>query len=132
MAKRPKKYSSGEGKEPETRIEEPAVAYLPEPAEQVTVRVGKRGTVVLPARLRRQLGIDDDTLLVAEELAGGILLRPAVAVPVGGPLPEELRIALEAGQGEESMDLSFTAIGDSGRTDISERAEELLAKGFGK
>jgi hypothetical protein len=26
----------------------------------------------------------------------------------------------------------FTGIGDSGRTDVSERADELLAEGFGR
>lgn len=131
MAKRPKKYPTDDSAKGTDRIEEAAVAYLPTPVEQTTVRVGKRGTLVLPARLRRRLGIDEDSLLVAEELAGGILLRPAVAVPVGGPLPEELRTAMEA-QGAEPMKLSFSGIGDSGRTDVSERAEELLAEGFGK
>lgn len=131
MKKKGKKYPTGGEDTGARSVEEAAVAYLPADLERVTLRVGKRGTVVLPARMRRKLGMDDDSLLVAEELAGGILLRPAVAVPVGGPLPEELRRALEA-PGEDAMDLSFTAIGDSGRTDISERAEELLAKGFGK
>lgn len=131
MKKRPKKYSTGDAKDQPMSVNEAAVAYLPADLDRVTVRVGKRGTVVLPARLRRRLAMDDDSLLVAEELAGGILLRPAVAVPVGGPLSEELRSAIEA-QGEEPMRLSFSGIGDSGRSDISERAEELLAKGFGK
>lgn len=132
MKKGGKKYPNGGGKPPkDSRVEEPAVAYLPQPTEQITVRVGKRGTVVLPARLRRRLGIDEDSLLVTEELAGGILFRPAVAVPVGGPLPDEVRAAIEE-QGEQPMRLSFSGIGDSGRSDISERAEELLAKGFGK
>lgn len=131
MSKRTKKYPTGGASGLPLSVNEAAVAYLPADLERTTVRVGKRGTLVLPARLRRRLGIDDDSLLVAEELAGGILLRPAVAVPVGGPLSEELRSALEA-QGDEPTALSFAAIGDSGRTDISERAEELLAKGFGK
>lgn len=47
-----------------------------------TSRVGKRGTIVVPAKLRRRFGIAEGTLLIAEEQSGGILLRPAVAVPV--------------------------------------------------
>jgi len=47
-----------------------------------TSRVGKRGTVVVPARLRQRFGLQEGTLLIAEEQSGGILLRPAVAVPV--------------------------------------------------
>lgn len=47
-----------------------------------TSRVGKRGTIVVPARLRQRFGLEEGTLLIAEEQSGGILLRPAVAVPV--------------------------------------------------
>jgi AbrB family looped-hinge helix DNA binding protein len=47
-----------------------------------TSRVGKRGTIVVPAKLRQRFGLQEGTLLIAEEQSGGILLRPAVAVPV--------------------------------------------------
>ena len=47
-----------------------------------TSRVGKRGTVVVPAKLRQRFGLEEGTLLIAEEQSGGILLRPAIAVPV--------------------------------------------------
>lgn len=47
-----------------------------------TSRVGKRGTIVVPAKLRQRFGLKEGTLLIAEEQGGGILLRPAVAVPV--------------------------------------------------
>jgi AbrB family looped-hinge helix DNA binding protein len=47
-----------------------------------TSRVGKRGAVVVPARLRRRFGIEEGGLVVAEERPDGILIRPAVAVPV--------------------------------------------------
>lgn len=47
-----------------------------------TSRVGKRGTIVVPSRLRQRFGLEEGTLLIAEEQSGGILLRPAVAVPV--------------------------------------------------
>jgi len=47
-----------------------------------TSKVGKRGTVVIPARLRKRFGIEEGSLIIAEERGDGILLRPAVALPV--------------------------------------------------
>ncbi len=43
-------------------------------------RVGKRGTLVIPARLRRIFGIEEGSEVIAEETAEGILLRPAVTI----------------------------------------------------
>jgi bifunctional DNA-binding transcriptional regulator/antitoxin component of YhaV-PrlF toxin-antitoxin module len=45
-------------------------------------RVGKRGTVVIPAALRRRYGIEERTLVVAEPREGGVLIRRAVVLPV--------------------------------------------------
>ncbi len=45
-------------------------------------RIGKRGTIVLPAKLRRQYGFEEGTMVVAEESEYGVLLRPAAVVPV--------------------------------------------------
>ena len=45
-------------------------------------KVGKRGAVVVPARLRRKFGIEEGGLVIAEERPDGILIRPAAAVPV--------------------------------------------------
>ncbi|MCU0290374.1 MAG: AbrB/MazE/SpoVT family DNA-binding domain-containing protein [Thermoanaerobaculaceae bacterium] len=47
-----------------------------------TARVGRRGTVVLPVRLRRKLGIEEGSLLLVEERPEGLMLRPAAAYPV--------------------------------------------------
>ena len=49
---------------------------------QSTSRVGKRGTVVIPAALRRRFGIEEGSLVIAEDREEGILIRPAVAVPL--------------------------------------------------
>lgn len=38
--------------------------------------IGKRGSVVLPPRLRQQLGIREGSLVMLEEREGGILIRP--------------------------------------------------------
>jgi len=51
-------------------------------ANQDTARVGKRGTIVLPAALRRRFGLEEGSVLIAEEREEGILLRPATVVPL--------------------------------------------------
>ncbi len=51
-------------------------------------KVGKRGTIVLPAKLRRRFGIEEGSLIVAEEREEGVLIRPAVALPVEVYTPE--------------------------------------------
>jgi AbrB family looped-hinge helix DNA binding protein len=47
-----------------------------------TVRIGRRGTVVLPAALRKEYKLEEGSLLIAEPLPEGILLRPALALSV--------------------------------------------------
>jgi len=56
--------------------------------ESRTIKIGKRGTVVLPADLRRAMGLEEDTLAIIEERADGLLIRPAVALPVEVYSPE--------------------------------------------
>jgi AbrB family looped-hinge helix DNA binding protein len=46
------------------------------------VKVGKRGAIVVPAKLRKRYGIEEGTLVIAEAREDGVLLRPAVVVPV--------------------------------------------------
>jgi AbrB family looped-hinge helix DNA binding protein len=41
-----------------------------------------RGVVTLPAKLRRALGLKADDQLIAETTPEGLLLRPAVTLPV--------------------------------------------------
>jgi len=53
-----------------------------------TSRVGKRGTVVIPARIRRRYGIQEGSLVIAEERPEGVLIRPAVAMPLESYGPE--------------------------------------------
>jgi len=45
-------------------------------------KVGKRGAIVLPAKMRRRFGLEEGSLVVAEEREDGVLIRPAVALPV--------------------------------------------------
>ncbi len=47
-----------------------------------TSRVGKRGSIVIPAPLRRRFGLEEGSLVIAEEREDGILIRPAVALAI--------------------------------------------------
>jgi AbrB family looped-hinge helix DNA binding protein len=53
-----------------------------------SARVGKRGAIIVPAKLRKRFGIEEGTIVVAEERDDGILIRPAVLVPVERYSPE--------------------------------------------
>jgi AbrB family looped-hinge helix DNA binding protein len=50
--------------------------------DSLASKVGRHGTVVLPAKLRRRLGIEEGSFVVAEEREDGILIRPATVLPV--------------------------------------------------
>lgn len=56
--------------------------------EKETTKVGRRGTVVIPARLRRRLGLQEGALAILEERDDGVLIRPAVALPLERYTPE--------------------------------------------
>jgi AbrB family looped-hinge helix DNA binding protein len=47
-----------------------------------TSKLGKKGVFTIPAALRKRFGLHDGSLVIAEERADGILLRPAVATPL--------------------------------------------------
>jgi antitoxin PrlF len=49
---------------------------------KATLTVTSRGVVTLPAKLREALGIKADDHLIAETTPEGLLLRPAVTLPV--------------------------------------------------
>ena len=51
-------------------------------------RIGKRGTLVIPSRMRRRFKMEEGTFVIAEERSDGLLLRPAAAVPVEVYSPE--------------------------------------------
>lgn len=61
------------------------------------ITINDRGTVTIPAALRRAFGLKAGEELIAEETAEGILLRPAVSVPI--ELYTEERIAEFASDG---------------------------------
>jgi AbrB family looped-hinge helix DNA binding protein len=53
-----------------------------------SARVGKRGAIIVPVNLRKRFGIEEGTIVTAEEREDGILIRPAVVVPVERYSPE--------------------------------------------
>lgn len=57
-----------------------------------TVVIGKRGTVVIPAKTRKRYKLDEGSPMIVEEREDGILMRPAVTSPVEAEIytPERL------------------------------------------
>lgn len=53
-----------------------------------SAKVGKRGAIVVPAKLRKRFGIEEGSIVIAEEKENGILIRPAMVVPVERYTPE--------------------------------------------
>lgn len=47
-----------------------------------TIKVGKRGTIVIPAGIRHHYGFDEGTQVLVEASSQGILLRPMVSLPI--------------------------------------------------
>ncbi len=55
-----------------------------------TSKVGKRGVVVIPAAMRRRFGIEEGATVIAEEREDGVLIRPAVTLPLEIYTPERI------------------------------------------
>ena len=53
-----------------------------------TIIVGKRGTVIIPAKLRRKYSLAEGSLIIAESRPDVILLRPAVTLDYEKYTPE--------------------------------------------
>ena len=49
---------------------------------KATLTITSRGVVTLPAKLREALGLKADDQLIAETTPEGLLLRPAVTLPI--------------------------------------------------
>jgi len=66
--------------------------YFCNPAMVKTaITITRRGVITLPARLRRALGLRAEDQLIAEVTPDGLLLRPAVTLPVEVYTPERER-----------------------------------------
>ena len=49
---------------------------------KATLTLSDRGVVTLPAKLRRAMGLKADDQIIAETTPEGLLLRPAVTLPI--------------------------------------------------
>jgi len=49
---------------------------------KATVTITRRGVITLPSKLREALGLKADDHLIAETTPEGLLLRPAVTLPI--------------------------------------------------
>ena len=47
-----------------------------------TTKVGKRGTVVIPARFRQSYGLEEGSRVIVEARPEGVLLRPVITLPI--------------------------------------------------
>ena len=55
--------------------------------KSTATKIGKRGTIVVPVSLRRRFGLEEGALVIVEESDEGILIRPAVAIPLESYTP---------------------------------------------
>ena len=58
---------------------------------QATLTINSRGVVTLPAKLRQAMGLKADDQLIAETTPHGLLLRPAVTLPLELYTPERVQ-----------------------------------------
>lgn len=58
---------------------------------KTTLTITERGVITLPAKLRQALGLTANDQLLAETTPEGLLLRPAVTLPVEIYSDERLR-----------------------------------------
>ena len=58
---------------------------------KANVTITSRGVITLPAKLRQALGLKAEDHLIAETTPEGLLLRPAVTLPVEIYTPERVR-----------------------------------------
>jgi AbrB family looped-hinge helix DNA binding protein len=87
-----------------------------------TVIIGKHGTVVIPAKLRKQYRLNEGSPVLIEEREDGILMRPAAITPVDAEIYTSERLAefflnnvmregyLEARQDVEQMGINPDSI----------------------
>ena len=58
---------------------------------RATLTVSDRGVVTLPAKLRQALGIKPNDQVIAETTPEGLLLRPAVTLPLEMYTPQRIQ-----------------------------------------
>ena len=59
------------------------------------VKIGKRGVITLPSKLRKKYGLEESDDILVEETAEGLLLRPMVSMPIEIYTEERIAEVLE-------------------------------------
>jgi antitoxin PrlF len=85
---------------------------------RAAITITSRGVITLPARLRKALGLRADDQLIAEVTPEGLLLRPAVTLPVEIYTPER----------EREFDESEAELASARRAPARARRPELARK----
>lgn len=47
-----------------------------------TVKIGRHGVLIIPSALRKQFGFHEGDLVITEDHGDGVLIRPAIALPI--------------------------------------------------
>lgn len=89
---------------------------MPRTPHTETGTIGKKGVFTIPAAMRKRFGLQDGSLVIAEERDEGILLRPAVAT------------ALEMYSDRRTAELLLSNAVDA--EDYARAREEVRALGF--
>ncbi len=76
---------------------------------QATLTLSNRGLITLPAKLRQAFGLKADDQLIAETTPEGILLRPAVTLPLELYSPERVQ-EFEAAEEELALVMQRVAV----------------------
>jgi len=73
---------------------------------RVVVKIGKRGTLVIPAEARRRHHLQEDSLVEVESTDQGLLLRPVTSVPLEIYTPER-KAEFLMGNAVDEVDLAW-------------------------
>ncbi len=85
------------------------------PTRALTATIGKRGTLVLPAAIRKEMGLGEGSLVLLSPTREGLLLQPAQAVPVEIYTPERIaEFLLTSAVGEEDYTRARQDVRDMG------------------
>lgn len=89
----------------------------------IPVTMTSRGVITLPAQVRRALGLRADDQLIAEVTPDGLLLRPAVTLPVEIYTPEREQ---EFDEAEAELAAALKPRGRAGRAVGGSRKRGLV------
>jgi bifunctional DNA-binding transcriptional regulator/antitoxin component of YhaV-PrlF toxin-antitoxin module len=79
------------------------------------LRVGKRGAILVPSKLRKRYGFKEGAVVTAEAREGGVLIRPAAVTPLEKYTPErKAEFLLSTATSKEDYRQAREAVGKLG------------------